>query len=114
MDAITGRPDHIEDVLIQLHSGQWFGWADSNNKVYSSLEIYPVNGVTHLKPAKEFLESELAAAQEQWDKAQYKRDRKVNYKPLPDQLDMLFWDMENGTTNWQSHIRDVKARNPKP
>ena len=26
---IAGSPDHIEDVLARLHSGQWFGWSDS-------------------------------------------------------------------------------------
>ena len=31
-----GRYDHIEDVLIRLHSGQWFGWSDSKNKVYEN------------------------------------------------------------------------------
>jgi hypothetical protein len=113
------RPSEIEWVLAELHEGTWFAFKEDGESkdrehTYENLVIMPVNGVTHPKPAKEFLESELAAAQERWDKAQYKRDRKVNYKPLPDQLDMLFWDMENGTTNWQSHIRDVKARNPKP
>ena len=29
-----GRYDHIEDVLVNLHVGQWFGWSDSKNKVY--------------------------------------------------------------------------------
>jgi len=40
MNIITGRPDHIEDYLIQLHSGQWFGWSDSKNKVYENLIIH--------------------------------------------------------------------------
>ena len=34
------RPNHIEDYLITLHSGQWFGWSDSKNKVYSNLIIH--------------------------------------------------------------------------
>ena len=39
MDA-NGRPDHIEDVLVTLHTGQWFGWSDSKNKVYANLVIH--------------------------------------------------------------------------
>ena len=31
------RPTHIEDYLMSLHSGQWFGWSDSKNKVYENL-----------------------------------------------------------------------------
>lgn len=31
------RPTHIEDYLISLYSGQWFGWTNSKNKVYENL-----------------------------------------------------------------------------
>ena len=31
------KPEHIEDVLVHLHSGQWFGWSDSKNKIYSNV-----------------------------------------------------------------------------
>ena len=34
------RPTHIEDYLVQLHSGQWFGWSDSKNKIYANLIIH--------------------------------------------------------------------------
>ena len=37
---INSRPNHIEDYLITLHSGQWFGWSDSKNKVYANLIIH--------------------------------------------------------------------------
>ena len=54
------RPNHIEDYLITLHSGQWFGWSDSKNKVYSNLIIHDdsktkpteqecINGLTQLQ-----------------------------------------------------------------
>ena len=35
MDRATGRPNHIEDYIIELHPNQWFGWTDRNNKIYS-------------------------------------------------------------------------------
>ena len=38
----NGRANHIEDYLVQLHSGQWFGWSDSKNKVYANLIIHDV------------------------------------------------------------------------
>ena len=40
MDYNTGKPNHIEDYLIRLHTGQWFGWSDSKNKIYSNLIIH--------------------------------------------------------------------------
>ena len=36
----SGRYNHIEDVLVNLHNGQWFGWSDSKNKVYANLVIH--------------------------------------------------------------------------
>ena len=36
---INGRPNHIEDYLVSLHTGQWFGWSDPKNKVYANLII---------------------------------------------------------------------------
>jgi len=37
---INGRADHIEDYLVQLHTGQWFGWSDAKNKIYANLIIH--------------------------------------------------------------------------
>ena len=37
---INNKPDHIEDYLASLHTGQWFGWSDSKNKIYSNLIIH--------------------------------------------------------------------------
>ena len=28
-----GRADHIEDYLVKVRAGQWFGWSDSKNKI---------------------------------------------------------------------------------
>ena len=44
----------------------------------------------------------------------YKEQRQQAYKPLAEQLDMMYHDKVNGTTTWQDHIDQVKADNPKP
>ena len=36
------------------------------------------------------------------------------YLPITEQLDMLYKDMQNGTTLWQDHITTVKNTYPKP
>ena len=59
-----GRPDHIEDVLVKTHSGQWFGWSDSSNKVYSNLVIHDGQ---YSKPSQASLEAGLVQAQEDFD-----------------------------------------------
>jgi len=58
------RPEHIEDALVQTHSGQWFGWSNSKNKVYSSLVIHDVSKE---KPTEEWLSAELSRLQAKWD-----------------------------------------------
>tara|TARA_B100000214_G_scaffold373847_1_gene355101 strand:- start:165 stop:488 length:324 start_codon:yes stop_codon:yes gene_type:complete len=36
------------------------------------------------------------------------------YLPINEQLDLIYWDQINGTTNWKDHISAVKAKYPKP
>ena len=63
---INGRPNHIEDYLVKLHSGLWFGWSDAKNKVYANLIIHSGDE----KPTQEWLEAELTRQQEEWDAEQ--------------------------------------------
>lgn len=66
------------------------------------------------KPAKAELQAALDAYNENRQKTEYQRQRKAEYPSIEDQLDMLYEDMENGTTNWRDAIRVVKQRHPKP
>ena len=67
MDRTTGRPDHIEDYLVQLHTGQWFGWSDSKNKVYANLIIHDDS---KSKPSESDCTTGLATLQSDFDTAQ--------------------------------------------
>ena len=44
MDKITGRPNHIEDALCQMHNNQWFTWTDSKNKIYAKGRVCKQKG----------------------------------------------------------------------
>ena len=44
----------------------------------------------------------------------YKWARQGAYKPIAEQLDMIYWDGVNGTTLWDDQIAEVKEDNPKP
>jgi hypothetical protein len=75
MELATGRPNHIEDALINLHTGQWFTWTDSKNKIYANLRLTEkigVNGnlvdnpVTEL-PTEEEVNAKLKELQDEWD-----------------------------------------------
>jgi hypothetical protein len=60
------RPNHIEDYLVSLHLGQWFGWSDSKNKIYANLVILDD---TKTKPTEQECIDGLAQLQADYDKA---------------------------------------------
>ena len=44
---------------------------------------------------------------------EYMEKRKREYPLVQDQLDMIFWDKKNGTTEWEDSIQDIKDKYPK-
>ena len=66
MNRRTGRPDHIEDYLVSLHTGQWFGWSDSKNKVYANLILHDDS---KSKPSESDCTTGLATLQSDYDTA---------------------------------------------
>ena len=72
------RPTHIENYLAQLHTGQWFGWSDSKNKVYSNLVILDNQ---YTKPTEQECIDGLAQLQADYDQAIIDREaRKASAK----------------------------------
>ena len=110
------RPTHIEDYLVTVRKGQWFGWSDSKNKIYSNLVVHDGGA----KPTEKECTDGLAAQQAAWDleNDSYKSKRRESYDSLANQLDMLYADMLAGkldtTGTWATHIKAVKDANPKP
>jgi hypothetical protein len=70
---INGRPNHIEDYLISLHTGQWFGWSDSKNKIYANLIILDN---TKTKPSESDCTSGLKTLQDNFDAAKTNTETK--------------------------------------
>ena len=64
---INGRPDHIEDYLVTLHLGQWFGWDQGSEprNVYANLIILSGDD----KPSETACTNGLAALQTAFDDA---------------------------------------------
>ena len=107
-----GRPDHIEDYLVKVRTGQWFGWSDSSNKIYANLIVHDGGS----KPTEADCTNGLASLQAAWDleNDSYKSLRRASYPSQQDQWDMQYWDQVNGTTTWKDAIAKVKSDNPKP
>tara|TARA_R100001079_G_scaffold23311_1_gene11669 strand:+ start:568 stop:900 length:333 start_codon:yes stop_codon:yes gene_type:complete len=109
MNFSTGRPDHIEDYLVTVRTGQWFGWSDSKNKIYANLMVH--DGGT--KPTEKQCTDGLAALQAEWDleNDSYKSQRRAEYPSIEDQLDDIY---HNGVAAWKATIKTIKDKYPKP
>jgi len=69
----NGRPNHIEDYLTQLNSGQWFGWSDAKNKIYANLIIL---NDSKTKPTEQECIDGLAQLQSNFDNAEANAETK--------------------------------------
>ena len=102
------RPTHIEDYLITVRTGQWFGWTDPFNKIYANLSV--LDGGS--KPTESDCTTGLAALQAAWDleNDSYKSKRRAEYPSLEDQLDDIY---HNGVDAWKATIKTIKDKYPK-
>ena len=108
MDS-KGRANHIEDYLITVREGQWFGWSDSTNKIYANLIVHDGGS----KPTESDCTTGLAALQTAWDleNDSYKSQRKAEYPSIEDQLDTIY---HSGVAGWKTTIKAIKDKYPKP
>ena len=108
MDFDTGRPNHIEDFLVTVKTGQWFGWSNSKNKIYSNLIVHDGGS----KPTEKECTDGLAALQAAWDleNDSYKSKRRAEYPSIEDQLDDIY---HNGVDAWKATIKTIKDKYPK-
>ena len=122
---LDGRAAHIEDYLVTVRNGQWFGWSDSKNKIYANLIVHDGGS----KPSESDCTNGLAALQAAWDLEydSYKSQRRLGvgstsgYPLIELQLDQLYHDMTDGklgagatTGSWYVGITSVKTAFPKP
>ena len=103
-----GRPDHIEDYLITVRLGGWFGWSDSKSKIYANLIV--LDGGS--KPTESDCTNGLKALQDAWDleNDSYKSKRRAEYPKIQDQLDDIY---HNGIDGWKATIKAIKDKYPK-
>ena len=117
---INGRQNHIEDYLVTVRTGKWFGWSDPSNKIYANLIV--LDGGS--KPTESEVNAGLAAMQSEWDESnkEYKTQRitgigtTAGYLNIRAQLDQLYHDMKDGklgvaatTGSWFVGISSVKT-----
>ena len=105
---INGRADHIEDYLITVRTGQWFGWSNSKNKIYANLIVHDGGS----KPSESDCTNGLKTLQDAWDleNDSYKSKRRDEYPSVVDQLDLIF---HSGIDAWKAKIKETKDKYPK-
>jgi len=105
---LDGRADHIEDYLVTVRTGQWFGWSNSKNKIYANLIVHDGGS----KPTEKECTDGLAALQAAWDleNDSYKSKRRAEYPSLVDQLDLIY---HSGIDAWKAKIKETKDKYPK-
>lgn len=107
---IQGKPNHIEDYLVTVKQGSWFGWSDAKNKIYDNLIVHDGSA----KPSKKECEDGLKALLDAWnlENNSYKSKRRLEYPSLADQLDMIYHSGQGGDA-FQKAIKTVKDKFPK-
>ena len=107
MDMTTGKPDHIEDYLITVRTGQWFGWSDSKNKIYANLIVHDGGS----KPTEQECTDGLSQMQTEYDALDYARKRKSEY-PSIEELVVALYDTDDKAAI-EAKRAEVKAKYPK-
>ena len=102
------RPTTIEDYLITVRTGQWFGFSDPSNKIYSNLIVHDGGS----KPTEKQCTDGLKVLQDAWDlqNNSYKSKRSTEYPSIADQLDDIY---HNGIDGWKATIKKTKDNYPK-
>ena len=103
------RPTHIEDYLITVRQGCWFGWSDPTNKIYANLIVHDGGS----KPTEKECTDGLAALQAAWDLEydSYRSKRRSEYPKIREQLDQIY---NEGIDAWKASIKTIKDKYPKP
>jgi len=104
----TGRKNHIEDYLVTVRPGCWFGWTDSKNKVYANLIVHDGGS----KPTEKECTDGLKALQDAWDleNNSYKSKRRDEFPSMVDQLDLIY---HSGIDAWKAKIKETKDKYTK-
>ena len=104
---LNGRYNHIEDVLVYKHTGQWFTWSDTKNKVYENIVLIDK---TKTIPSKKELTDALAKQQADFDALEYARKRKAEYPSIEECVHAI---LDDDLTALQEKRQAVKTKYPK-
>ena len=108
MDFKTGRPNHIQDYLTTVRTGQWYGWSDSKNRVYENIIVHDGGS----KPTEQECIDGLQKLQDDFDAQEYARNRMKEYPSIRKMVVALYDTDDRATID--AKRAEVKSKYPKP
>jgi hypothetical protein len=77
----SGKPNHIEAGLAQMHTGAWYEWTDYSNRIYANLILKPKIWIDKVLvdnpyplPTEEEVNAKLDEIQTDFDNAKTKQE----------------------------------------
>jgi len=95
----------LEDFLVQLHTGQWFGF--DGEQIYENLIIHSSDP----KPTEQECIDGVASLQSDWDALEYARLRQNDYPSIQECVHAM---LDGDLDALQVKREAVKTKYPKP
>ena len=81
--------------------------------VWDDVAYKAVHGVDQVHPSMVDIEAMRTIVKAEKDALAYQGKRRDEYPSIEEQLDIIFWDKKNGTTEWEDSIQVIKNKYPK-
>ena len=81
--------------------------------VWDDVAYKAVHGVDQVHPSMVDIEAMRTIVKAEKDALAYQGKRREEYPSIEEQLDIIFWDKKNGTTEWEDSIQVIKNKYPK-
>ena len=105
-EAINRIDDKLRAVVQYNADGTYeIQWDDEGYK--------EIHGVDQVHPSVADIEAMHTTVKAEMDALAYQGKRREEYPSIEEQLDIIFWDKKNGTTEWEDSIQVIKNKYPK-
>ena len=81
--------------------------------VWDDVAYKAVHDVDQVHPSMVDIEAMRTIVKAEKDALAYQGKRREEYPSIEEQLDIIFWDKKNGTTEWEDSIQVIKNKYPK-
>ena len=81
--------------------------------VWDDVAYKAVHDVDQVHPSMVDIEAMRTIVKAEKDALSYQGKRREEYPSIEEQLDIIFWDKKNGTTEWEDSIQVIKNKYPK-